>query len=170
MTFYSVSSLIGGVFFGAIAKRAKNYMLFISLVGVAISALGIYFAGSYAMVCFFLAVGGLTSTFVLPACNNAYYAQVPPQRSFLASSLTLSGLNIGAFLIMMSFRSSSKNPCCANISVTLASFSFLDLTGFLLLAILSIRSLCLSSICSGIRLFSFIQFSVSPSVMVNTAN
>lgn len=98
MTFYSVSSLIGGVFFGAIAKRAKNYMLFISLVGVAISALGIYFAGSYAMVCFFLAVGGLTSTFVLPACNNAYYAQVPPQRSFLASSLTLSGLNIGAFL------------------------------------------------------------------------
>ena len=98
MTFYSVSSLIGSFFFGVIADRVKHYTLCISLVGVAISALVIYFSNSYAMVLAGLVIGGATSTCILPACNNAYYAQVPPQRSFLASSLTLAGLNIGAFI------------------------------------------------------------------------
>lgn len=98
MTFYSISSLIGGVFFGFLAKRLKQATLCISLVGVAVSALGIYFSTSYAMVCAFLAVGGITSTCILPACTNVYYNQVPSQRSFLASSMTLAGLNIGAFL------------------------------------------------------------------------
>ena len=44
--------------------------------------------------------GSLIATFacILPACNNVYFRQVPPQRSFLASSITLSALNIGAFL------------------------------------------------------------------------
>lgn len=98
MTFYSISSLVGGLVFGVIAKHAQKYMLCISLVGVAVSALGIYMAGSYAMVCLFLAVGGFTSTCILPACNNAYYRHVPSQRAFLASSVTLAGLNIGAFI------------------------------------------------------------------------
>ena len=98
MTFYSVSSLLGGLVFGVVAKHAKKYMLCLSLIGVAISALGIYFATSYIMVCAFLAIGGCTSTCILPACNNAYYKHVPPQRSFLASSITLAGLNIGAFI------------------------------------------------------------------------
>lgn len=98
MTFYSVSSLLGGLVFGVVAKHAKKYMLCLSLIGVAISALGIYFATSYIMVCAFLAIGGCTSTCILPACNNAYYKHVPLQRSFLASSITLAGLNIGAFI------------------------------------------------------------------------
>ncbi|MGN1027207.1 MAG: MFS transporter [Faecousia sp.] len=98
MTFYSVSSLLGGLLFGLVAKQMRHWMLFFSLVGVAISALGIYLSTSYAMVCIFLVVGGFTSTCILPACNNAYYKQVPPHRSFLASSVTLAGLNIGAFL------------------------------------------------------------------------
>lgn len=98
MTCYSISSLLGGLFFGLIAKKCKNWTLCISLFGVAVSALGIYFASSYGMVCLFLAVGGITSTCILPACNNAYYAEVPHQRSFLASSITLAALNIGAFL------------------------------------------------------------------------
>ena len=98
MTFYSVASLIAGVVFGFLAKRMKNVMLCFSLFGLAVSVLGLYFAGSYAMVCLFLAIGGFASTCILPACNNAYYKQVSPQRSFLASSITLSALNIGAFL------------------------------------------------------------------------
>lgn len=98
MTFYSISSLIGGLVFGIIAKHAQKYMLCISLIGVAFSALGIYFSVSYLMVCVFLAIGGITSTCILPACNNAYYKHIPPQRAFLASSVTLAGLNIGAFI------------------------------------------------------------------------
>lgn len=98
MTFYSVASLFAGVVFGVLAKWMKNVMLCFSLFGIAVSLLGIYFAGSYAMVCLFLAVGGFASTCILPSCNNAYYRQVPPQRSFLASSITLSALNIGAFI------------------------------------------------------------------------
>lgn len=98
MTFYSISSLLGGLFFGALAKKFRHRMLCVSLVGVAVSALGIYLSGSYVMVCLFLAVGGATSTWILPACVNVYYSEVPPQRSFLASSLTLAGLNVGAFL------------------------------------------------------------------------
>ncbi len=97
MTFYSVSSLCGGLFFGLLAKRLKHWTLFFSLVGVAISSLGIYLAPSYAIICLFLAIGGITSTCILPACNNAYFAQVPPKRSFLASSIILAGFNIGAF-------------------------------------------------------------------------
>lgn len=98
MTFYSVASLLAGVVFGVLAKRMKNTMLCFALFGIAISALGIYLSQTYAMVCVFLAIGGFTSTCILPSCNNAYYKQVPPQRSFLASSITLSALNIGAFL------------------------------------------------------------------------
>lgn len=98
MTFYSVASLSAGVVFGFLAKKMKYTMLCFSLFGIAISAAGIYFAGSYAMVCAFLAIGGFAATCILPACNNAYFKQVPPQRSFLASSITLSALNIGAFL------------------------------------------------------------------------
>lgn len=98
MTFYSVASLLAGVVFGVLAKRMKNTMLCFALFGIAISALGIYLSQTYAMVCVFLAIGGFTSTCILPSCNSAYYKQVPPQRSFLASSITLSALNIGAFL------------------------------------------------------------------------
>ena len=98
MTFYSVASLLAGVVFGILAKKIKNGMLCFSLFGIAISSLGIYLSGNYSMVCLFLAIGGFTSTCILPACNNAYYNQVPPQRSFLASSITLSALNVGAFL------------------------------------------------------------------------
>ncbi len=98
MTFYSVSSLLGGLFFGVIAKYLKHWTCCLALIGVAVSSLGIYLATSYGMACLFLAVGGITSTLILPACNNNYYQQVPPSRSFLASSITLAGLNIGAFL------------------------------------------------------------------------
>lgn len=98
MTFYSVSSLLGGLFFGFIAKYLKHWTCCLALIGVAVSSLGIYLATSYGMACLFLAVGGITSTLILPACNNNYYQQVPPSRSFLASSITLAGLNIGAFL------------------------------------------------------------------------
>ena len=98
MTFFSVASLAAGVCFGFLARWMKNTILCFSLFGIAISAAGIYFAGSYAMVCLFLAIGGFAATCILPACNNVYFRQVPPQRSFLASSITLSALNIGAFL------------------------------------------------------------------------
>ncbi len=97
MTFYSVSSLCGGLLFGLLAKRLKHWTLLFSLVGVAISSIGIYLAPSYAIICLFLAIGGISSTCILPACNNAYFAQVPPRRSFLASGILLAGLNIGAF-------------------------------------------------------------------------
>lgn len=98
MTFYSISSLLGGLLFGWIAGKTKHYTLFIALLGVAVSAAGIYFSTSFAMVCVFLAIGGCTSTCILPACNNSYFNEVPASRSFLASSITLAGLNIGAFL------------------------------------------------------------------------
>lgn len=70
MTFYSVASLLAGVVFGILAKKIKNGMLCFSLFGIAISSLGIYLSGNYSMVCLFLAIGGFTSTCILPPATT----------------------------------------------------------------------------------------------------
>ena len=85
MTFYSVASLLAGVVFGVLAKRMKNTMLcFCPPFGIAISAFGIYLSQTYAMVCVFLAIGGFTSTCILPrAITHITSMCRPSARSWL---------------------------------------------------------------------------------------
>lgn len=98
MVFYSVATIIGGVVFGAAEKVLKSWTLGAFLIGVAASLLGLYFAQSYAMVCFWLVVSGITSTGIIPGCINVYNSQVNDSDAFLATGITESGVNIGAFL------------------------------------------------------------------------
>lgn len=98
MVFYSVATIIGGVVFGAVEKVCKEKTLCLFLVGVALSLVGLYFAGSYISVCAWLTVSGIASTGIIPACINTYNKTVPESESFLATGITESGVNIGAFL------------------------------------------------------------------------
>ena len=68
------------------------------MAGVAISLLGLYFAGSFAMVCGTLVLSGIASTGIIPACINALYKQVGENQSFLATGIAEAGVNVGAFL------------------------------------------------------------------------
>lgn len=98
MVFYSVATIAGGVLFGTLEKIFKHRTLCLFLVGVAVSILGLYLSGSYAMVCFWLVISGLTSTGIIPACINVYNKAVSDRDSFLATGITESGVNLGAFL------------------------------------------------------------------------
>lgn len=98
MVFYSVATILGGIIFGFAAKFFKQWTLCIFMTGVALSLLGLYFAGSFTMVCTMLFISGITSTGIIPACINVYYKQVPQSRAFLATGITEAGVNIGAFL------------------------------------------------------------------------
>lgn len=62
------------------------------------SLIGLYFAQSFAMVCFWLVISGITSTGIIPGCINVYNNQVDDSDAFLATGITESGVNIGAFL------------------------------------------------------------------------
>lgn len=68
------------------------------MIGVALSLVGLYYASSYAAVCAWLVVSGITSTGIIPACINSYNKQVSDSESFLATGITESGVNIGAVL------------------------------------------------------------------------
>lgn len=98
MIFYSVATIVGGVIFGAVEKIFKEKTICIFLAGVALSLIGLYFSHSYAAVCAWLTVSGITSTGIIPACINSYNKTVPESESFLATGITESGVNIGAFL------------------------------------------------------------------------
>lgn len=98
MVFYSVATIFGGVVFGFVAKFCKQWALCIFMAGVAISLLGLYFAGSFAMVCGTLVLSGIASTGIIPACINALYKQVGENQSFLATGIAEAGVNVGAFL------------------------------------------------------------------------
>lgn len=98
MVFYSVATIFGGVVFGFVAKLCKQWALCIFMAGVAIKMLGLYFAGSFAMVCGTLVLSGIASTGIIPACINALYKQVGENQSFLATGIAEAGVNVGAFL------------------------------------------------------------------------
>lgn len=98
MVFYSVATIVGGVVFGSVEKICKHITLCIFLCGVAASLLGLYFATSFNAVCAWLVVSGIASTGIIPACINTYNKQIPESESFLATGITESGINIGAFL------------------------------------------------------------------------
>lgn len=98
MVFYSVATIVGGVVFGAAEKVLKSWTLGVFLTGVAASLIGLYFAQSYAMVCFWLVISGITSTGIIPGCINVYNGQINDSDAFLATGITESGVNIGAFL------------------------------------------------------------------------
>ena len=98
MVFYSVATIVGGVAFGALEKIFKHRTLGVFLLGVAVSIIGLYFAQSFAMVCLWLVLSGITSTGIIPGCINAYDGQVRKEDVFLATGITESGVNLGAFL------------------------------------------------------------------------
>lgn len=98
MVFYSVATIVGGVLFGALEKIFKHRTLGVFLLGVAVSIIGLYFAQSFAMVCLWLVLSGITSTGIIPGCINAYDGQVRKEDVFLATGITESGVNLGAFL------------------------------------------------------------------------
>ena len=98
MVFYSVATIIGGAVFGPVEKVMKHWTLAFSLICVAASLVGLYFAQSFAMVCFWLVISGITSTGIIPGCINVYNNQVADSDAFLATGITESGVNIGAFL------------------------------------------------------------------------
>ncbi len=98
MVFYSIATIIGGVVFGAAEKVLRHWTLAAFLIGVAASLIGLYFAQSFAMVCFWLVISGITSTGIIPGCINVYNNQVDDSDAFLATGITESGVNIGAFL------------------------------------------------------------------------
>ena len=98
MVFYSIATIIGGVVFGAAEKVLRHWTLATFLIGVAASLIGLYFAQSFAMVCFWLVISGITSTGIIPGCINVYNNQVDDSDAFLATGITESGVNIGAFL------------------------------------------------------------------------
>lgn len=98
MVFYSVATIIGGVVFGPVEKVLKHWTLAFFLICVAASLVGLYFAQSFAMVCFWLVISGITSTGIIPGCINVYNKQVADSDAFLATGITESGVNIGAFL------------------------------------------------------------------------
>ena len=98
MVFYSVATIVGGVVFGALEKIFKHRTLGVFLLGVAVSIIGLYFAQSFAMVCLWLVLSGITSTGIIPGCINAYDGQVRKEDVFLATGITESGVNLGAFL------------------------------------------------------------------------
>src|SRR5699024_6013496 len=58
MVFYSIATIIGGVVFGAAEKVLRYWTLAAFLIGVAASLIGLYFAQSFAMVCFWLVISG----------------------------------------------------------------------------------------------------------------
>ena len=91
-------TVIGGVVFGAAEKVLRHWTLAAFLIGVAASLIGLYFAQSFAMVCFWLVISGITSTGIIPGCINVYNNQVDDSDAFLATGITESGVNIGAFL------------------------------------------------------------------------
>lgn len=98
MVFYSVATIVGGVVFGALEKIFKHRTLGLFLLGVAVSIIGLYFARSFAMVCIWLLLSGITSTGIIPGCINAFNGQVRKEDVFLATGITESGVNLGAFL------------------------------------------------------------------------
>lgn len=98
MVFYSVATIVGGVVFGLVEKVCKEKTICIFLTGVAISLVGLYFSHSYVAICVWLTLSGIASTGIIPACINSYNKTVPESESFLATGITESGVNIGAFL------------------------------------------------------------------------
>lgn len=98
MVFYSVATIFGGIVFGFVAKFCKQWTLCIFMAGAAVSLLGLYFAGSFAMVCGTLVLSGIASTGIIPACINVLYKQVEEDKSFLATGIAEAGVNVGAFL------------------------------------------------------------------------
>ncbi len=98
MVFYSIATIVGGVVFGALEKIFKHRTLGVFLIGVAASIVGLYFAKSFAVVCLWLVLSGITSTGIIPGCISAYDNQVRKEDVFLATGITESGVNLGAFL------------------------------------------------------------------------
>lgn len=98
MVFYSIATIVGGVVFGALEKIFKHRTLGVFLLGVAVSIIGLYFAKSFAVVCLWLVLSGITSTGIIPGCISAYDGQVRKEDVFLATGITESGVNLGAFL------------------------------------------------------------------------
>lgn len=98
MVFYSIATIVGGVVFGALEKIFKHRTLGVFLLGVAVSIIGLYFPKSFAVVCLWLVLSGITSTGIIPGCISAYDGQVGKEDVFLATGITESGVNLGAFL------------------------------------------------------------------------
>lgn len=98
MVFYSVATILGGIVFGFVAKFCKQWTLCIFMAGVAASLAGLYFAGSFTMVCGVLVLSGIASTGIIPACINVFYKRVRKDQSFLATGIAEAGVNVGAFL------------------------------------------------------------------------
>ena len=98
MVFFSIGTIIGGIFFGPYAKLAKNFTLFGYMLLVALCFILTLFVNSYAAFCAILFVCGLGITGPIPSCMNAYSSHVPENRFFIASGITMAGVNLGAFL------------------------------------------------------------------------
>lgn len=98
MVFYSIATILGGIIFGFVAKFCKQWTLCVFMAGVAASLVGLYFAGSFEMVCGVLVLSGITSTGIIPACINVFYKKVREEQSFLATGIAEAGVNVGAFL------------------------------------------------------------------------
>ena len=52
----------------------------------------------FCLLPFWLVISGITSTGIIPGCINVYNNQVDDSDAFLATGITESGVNIGAFL------------------------------------------------------------------------
>ncbi len=98
MVFYSAATIFGGIVFGFAAKLCRQWTLFVFMAGVAASLAGLYFAGSFEMVCAVLVLSGITSTGIIPGCINVFYKRVEENQSFLATGIVEAGVNVGAFL------------------------------------------------------------------------
>lgn len=98
MTFYSISTIVGGLIYGGLTKRVKHLTLFVSLLVAAIGVVMFAVAPNYVMICVALFISGLGSTMVIPACQSVYGHYVPKHRAFVASSVTMACVNIGAFM------------------------------------------------------------------------
>ncbi len=98
MTFYSISTIVGGLIYGGMTKLTKHFTLFIASVITGVGIILFAVAPNFPMVCVALFVAGLGGTMVIPACQSVYGHYVPKHRAFVASSVTMACVNVGAFL------------------------------------------------------------------------
>lgn len=98
MTFFSVSTIVAGLLFGTVTKKLRHFTLFAAMLLMAAGLFVLKFAYSYVLICVTLFICGLGSTCVIPACMSVYGNHVPAHRAFIASSVTMAAVNVGAFL------------------------------------------------------------------------
>ena len=110
MTFYSISTIVGGLIYGIMVKYTKHFTLFIASVITGVGILMFATAPNYVMVCVALFVAGLGGTMIIPACQSVYGHYVPKHRAFVASSVSMCCVNIGAFMSTPYIAVFTNNP------------------------------------------------------------